>query len=79
MMYNFLFSLWIILQSVKLMAHLLVVVLHDVRVLQLVKCVDLRDQLLLFPLLHPAVVQLFPAQNRAVCFPLDLEHGPEAA
>ena len=53
---------------------LLVVILHDVRMLQFVESVHLGDELLLFPLLHPAVVQFFPAEDLTVWLSFDLKN-----
>jgi len=63
-----------ILDRLIQVADLLVVILDDVWMLELVKCVDFGDELLFFSLLHPSVVEFLPAENLPIRFLFYLEH-----
>ena len=61
----------------KLGLHLLVVVPHDVGMVELFQDVDLPDDLLTLPIAHSAVVELLPHQDLAICLPFDSIDRPE--
>ena len=56
-----------------------VVVSDDIRVLELSKNVDLRNELFFFFLRHFAIVEFFPDKYSAIGLPLDLGDHSEAA
>ena len=57
----------------------LVVIFDYIQVIKAVQCINFRYELLLFPLLHPSVVKLFPAENLIISLSLDFEDIAEAA
>jgi hypothetical protein len=61
-----------------LLVHDAVVVLHNVRVLQLAQDVDLQDDLLLLLVVHFAVVEFLPYENLSIAHSLHFTHESEA-
>ena len=59
--------------------HLLVVVPHDVGMIELFQDVDLTDDLLTLSIAHSAVVKLLPNQDLPICLPFDSIDRPETA
>jgi hypothetical protein len=58
---------------------LLVVVPHDVRMVELFQDVDLSDDLLPLSIAHPAIVKLLPHQDLAIYLPSDSIDRAETA
>lgn len=61
-----------------LSAYLLVVIFHYIQMVKAVQSVDLRDELLFFPLLHSTIVKFFPAKNLIVSLALNFKHISKA-
>ena len=57
--------------------HLLVVVSHDVGMVELFQDVDLPNDLLPLPIAHPAIVELLPHQDLPICLPSDSIDRPK--
>ena len=61
------------------LVHDAIMVLDDVRMLQLAQDIDLRYDLLLLFLIHLAIIELLPYKYLAITDPLNFTHKPEAS